>query len=265
MFVNVELLRASLHYHKGKEAADGRPRESMTLTVRVEGQPYGVSPMLHSRRHIVHLIDCLLGNVAWYERYAFADLGYTVEAGTDGLRIRQGLGEGRTMTYATFPGEPVARALARLYVSEDKPDDEWTASPEQIAQWHELYGPRIKVMFHGDAGDLYKAVVCGQGWTDLVPEEQRTRLKEDMQALARIARNHSDSGKLGNPWTVHVSLDYLSKDDGPPSFYWEIHDEKDRRYMNGGIIAHAYRVDTDDDETPWYEREIDHYEYSTHT
>jgi hypothetical protein len=264
MYVNVKTLRAHMHYHKAKDESDGRARESLTLTVQTDDMDYPVKPMLHSHRHVVHLVDCLLGNVDWSERYSFSDVSYVVEAGTDGLRIRQGLGQGATAIYATFPGEPVARGIMRLHVSEDHQEAEWTASPEQIANWKMLYGPRIKVVFHGDAADLYKAVVRGNAWTDLVPEEQRTRLKDDVQALARIARNHSDSGKLGKPWIVHISIDYLSKDDGPPSFYWEIHDEYGDRFLNGGIIAHAYRVDTDDD-TSWYEREIDHYEYSTHT
>ena len=88
-----------------------------------------------------------------------------------------------------------------------------------------------------------------------------------LEGLERIAQNNSD----GIPAIINLSYDSLPQPNKPASYYWYIMaidraTGKEYRVMNGGIIAHANRDNSDEfKDLEWYERPITGYSYSTHT
>lgn len=127
--------------------------------------------------------------------------------------------------------------------------------PTTIAKWKKDYGPKIQVVFERDADKYYMAALHDQRVPTPDPRKRST-LKDQMQSLARIARNYSD----GDPVTVYVSPDDMPSENRPMSFYWHIQ-KGGRRISNGGIIAHANHAKTESGE---YEQDGT-FEYSIHT
>lgn len=284
MFVNVTDLRIQKRWTKDR---DGTERETLELTITTQdddGTERRMSPMLHCSEHVRELVDDLQGDTPHLHRHAYSDVGYMIaNAHPRGMEIWRresafSLMDGKRSwhldcMFATFPGKDIARAIRSLHVSQYNPRAEWTASRETIARWHELYGPRIRVVFRDDAAyTAYRDTAKGDAHAEMVDDEQRARLKDAMHHLARMARNHSDAGTYGAPTTVHVALDHMGNDDAPPSFYWRVVEPVDgspnkaRLVMEGGIIAHAEREKPEEgDAEDYYKWPVSQYTYCTHT
>ena len=182
-----------------------------------------------------HAITCLRGEAEFYPFYddgihkaQFTPRGWRHLSNDEGDMKYKEWG-------ATFPGEVLARVLEQLY-EPDAVARLRTFTYDELEGIAKKYAPQIDWQYQ-DREDASVEVAFRRG-AEQWPEVARAR-----ESLEQIASNYSD----GDVVTINLSFDAFDKGDNPAhSYYFDIR-KKERRVMNGGIIAHL-----DDKGVPHY-------------
>ena len=225
-----------------------------------------------------YAVDCLDGTASFLA--LIDDINHLVKFARDGMKVIDlegtgGLDYRAEINYCAFPGgllSPVMSTAVEKAIELGKTAEQTHSYDDMNARWEYQFSedelvaarktssPKIRFAFHdygrGNPAQKYMQALRHPLVCNAKTSERGVSLKSQMQGLARIARNQSD----GDLVTIHVSLDDMND---PASFYWWI-EKNGKQYMNGGIIAHSLR-DNSDENVEWYHRPIIGYEYSTHT
>ncbi len=224
MIINVSELRV-------KHWTTEDNRIVMDIQIKRDDDKYRASFYLHCQEHVERFIAQLLGEIDGIEGYAFDDLsrimtnvspyGFTLVNVTDSPPNNR-------VCY-TFPGTDLAQTIRAMF---DNGEEELTMTPSIIRGWKQFYGPRVDIVWHGEAEERFSASKLWtlRHWFD-------SKLDEQLDGLRNLATRYSD----GNKVVLNVSLDTFGAEK-TASFYWWIV-AKSQQVYNGGLIWHKSNGD----------------------
>lgn len=262
MRCNVEYLKlVCRRYSDNPSSTQSKQRLILEMQIKTEDMDRRISPYLHSDYAVDHFVSSLRGEIPWTEKHgfmasfgiAFDDLGYCITSicpeGFDVWEFRSNGDCGKH--YITFPGIELADRIQSMRPGYYGSSYEYEYPEQKLAALRKSFWPDVHIIWLPEALERYVAVMTGQ--VPLMDEKAKNELRTSLKHLWKIASNHSS----GDAAEVRMRCDSVAH-----SFYFSIHTATGIRVLNGGIIAHPEREESD---RPWHEREVIGYRYSTHT